>query len=215
MPSPSLEQQSKILPAHLLRSAYLYIRQSSPFQVEHHREGGRRQYELVEWIRQLGWPQERIRVLDEDQGRSSSTPQTRVGFGELVTSVGRGEVGLVVGLEISRLARNSPDWANLMYLCRWTETLVADETGVYDPAQPTDRMVLGLRGQMSELELDTSIRRMTEARWSKVRRGEGVSMLPAGYESDDEGKLVVTHDERVATAIRTIFTCCEASWLMA
>jgi DNA invertase Pin-like site-specific DNA recombinase len=93
-----------------------------------------------------------------------------------------------------------------MYLCRWTQTLVADETGVYDPAQPTDRMVLGLRGQMSELELDTSIRRMTEARWSKVRRGESVSMLPAGYELDDDGKLIITADERVAGAIRTIFS---------
>ena len=113
---------------------------------------------------------------------------------------------MVIGLEVSRLARNSPDWANLIYLCGWTETLVADETGVYDPVRPTDRMVLGFRGQMSELELDTSIHRMHEARWSKARRGELVTIPPAGYDLDDEGRLVITSDERVASAIRTVFT---------
>ncbi len=196
----------KVLPRHLERWAYLYIRQSSPYQVEHNREGGRRQYDLMGWVESIGWSKERIRILDEDQGRSSSTPWSRSGFGDLVTAVGRGEVGMVIGLEISRLARNSPDWANLMYLCRWTETLIADETGVYDPARPTDRMVLGLRGQMSELELDSSIHRMTEARWSKARRGELVTMAPAGYEVDPEGRLVVTADEKVAGAIRAVFS---------
>jgi excisionase family DNA binding protein len=206
MKIPVAETQGKILPQHLERSAYVYVRQSSPYQVKHHRESGRMQYSLAEWAEQLGWPKERIRVLDEDQGQSSSTPQTRSDFGELIAAVARGEAGVVIGLEISRLARNSPDWANLMYLCRWTETLVADETGVWDPARPTDRMVLGLRGQMAELELDTSIHRMVEARWSKARRGEFLTMPPAGYEHDEEGKLVVTSDERVAAAIRTVFS---------
>lgn len=206
MKVPLADARAKILPHHLERWAYLYVRQSSPYQVEHHREGGRRQYDLVAWAEGIGWSKERIRILDEDQGHSSSTPQTRSGFGELVTAVGRGEVGMVIGLEISRLARNSPDWANLMYLCRWTETLIADETGVYDPARPTDRMVLGLRGQMSELELDTSIHRMTEARWSKARRGELVTTLPAGYELGDEDRVVLTSDEKIASAIRTVFS---------
>jgi DNA invertase Pin-like site-specific DNA recombinase len=206
MKIPLAEVQTKILPQHLERSAYIYVRQSSPYQVEHHRESGRMQYALVEWAQQLGWPKEQIRVLDEDQGQSSSTPRTRSDFGELIAAVARAEAGVVIGLEISRLARNSPDWANLMYLCRWTETLVVDETGVWDPARPTDRMVLGLRGQMAEMELDTSIQRMTEARWSKARRGELVTVPPAGYELDEEGKLVVTSDERVATAIRTVFS---------
>jgi excisionase family DNA binding protein len=200
------EVQAKIQPEHLLRPAYVYVRQSSQYQVEHHVESGRRQYALVEWALKLGWPKDKVHLLDEDQGQSSSTPQTRTGFGQLVSAIGRGEVGMVIALEASRLARNSPDWANLMYLCRWTNTLIADETGVYDPARSTDRMILGLRGQMSELELDTLIHRMVEARWSKASRGEVVTLLPAGYELDDEGKIVLTNDEKVSSAIRTVFS---------
>jgi len=199
------EVQAKIQPEHLSRPAYVYVRQSSQYQVEHHVESGRRQYALVDWAKQLGWPQDRVRLLDDDQGQSSSTPQTRTGFGQLVSAIGRGEVGMVIALEASRLARNSPDWANLMYLCRWTNTLIADETGIYDPARSTDRMILGLRGQMSELELDNIIHRMVEARWSKASRGEVVTLLPAGYELDDEGNLVITSDEKVSNAIRFVF----------
>jgi excisionase family DNA binding protein len=199
------EVQAKIQPEHLSRPAYVYVRQSSQYQVEHHVESSRRQYALVDWAQKLGWAQDKVRLLDDDQGHSSSTPQTRSGFGQLVSAIGKGEVGMVIALEASRLARNSPDWANLMYLCRWTNTLIADETGVYDPARSTDRMILGLRGQMSELELDTLIHRMVEARWSKASRGEVVTLLPAGYELDDEGKLVITSDEKVSNAIRTVF----------
>jgi DNA invertase Pin-like site-specific DNA recombinase len=158
-----------------------------------------------ECAQQLGWSKDNICVIDEDQGHSGSTPHTRLGFKDLVTAVGRSEVGIVLGLEISRLARNSPDWANLMYLCRFTDTLVGDETGVYDPTNPTDRMVLGLRGQVSEMELDTSIHRMVEARWSKARRGELLTMSPTGYEVDETGQLVMTSDETVVTAIRAVF----------
>ncbi len=205
MKIPFAESQVKILAQHLERCAYVYVRQSSPYQVQHNQESGRMQYDLVQWAQQLGWPKERIRVLDEDQGQSSSTPRTRSGFAELIAGVARTDAGIVIGLEISRLARNSPDWANLMYLCRWTATLVADETGVWDPARPTDRMVLGLRGQLAELELDTSIHRMLEARLNKARRGELVTLAPAGYDLDEDGLLVLTSDERVATAIRTVF----------
>jgi len=205
MNSPRFEVNPKIVAQHLERRAYVYVRQSSPHQVERNRESGRRQYGLVECAQQLGWPKDSICVIDEDQGRSGSTPHARLGFKDLVTAVGRSEVGIVLGLEISRLARNSPDWANLMYLCRFTDTLVGDETGVYDPTNPTDRMVLGLRGQVSEMELDTSIHRMVEARWSKARRGELLTMSPTGYEVDETGQLVMTSDEAVATAIRAVF----------
>jgi excisionase family DNA binding protein len=202
---PFAESRAKILAQHLERNAYVYVRQSTPHQVQHNQESGRMQYDLVQWAQHLGWPKERIRVLDEDQGQSSSTPRTRSDFAELIAGVARSDAGVVIGLEISRLARNSPDWANLMYLCRWTATLVADETGVWDPARPTDRMVLGLRGQLAELELDTSIHRMVEARLNKARRGELITLAPAGYDVDEEGMLVLTSDERVATAIRTVF----------
>jgi DNA invertase Pin-like site-specific DNA recombinase len=158
------EVRAKIRPEHLDREAYVYVRQSSPQQVEYHRESRRRQYDLAAWAHQAGWPNERIVVVDEDQGKSGARPQTRAGFGRLISRVGRGEVGIVISLEASRLARNSVDWHHLVYLCRWTDTLIADEHSVYDPQLSADRMVLGIRGPVSELELDTAIHRMVEAR---------------------------------------------------
>ena len=157
------------------------------------------------WAQEVGWAKERIVVLDEDQGKSSAIPQTRAGFGDLIARVGRGEVGMVISLEVERLARNNVDWHHLVYLCRWTDTLIADGHIVYDPQLSADRMVLGIRGQMSELELDTSIHRMVEARWNKARRGELFTVPPAGYDVDDVAHLVITCDEAVAHAIRTVF----------
>ena len=179
------DASSKIEAEHLERSAYIYVRQSSYYQVEHHLESKRRQYDLAKWAGELGWSQKRIVVVDEDQGQSGARAHTRSGFGRLVTAVGREEVGMVMSLEASRLARNSPDWHNLIYLCRYTNTLIADENGIYDPSSATDRMVLGIRGQMSEMELDTSIHRMIAGRWNKARRGEYLIYPPAGYELDD------------------------------
>lgn len=200
-----VDRFSKIQLSHLERSASIYVRQSSPGQIVKHREGGLRQYQLVDWAQKLGWPKEQIRVIDEDQGKSGSLPQSRSGFGSLVAAVGRGEVGIVIALEVARLARNSPDWHQLVYLCRWTETLIADENAIYDPADSTDRMVLGLRGQMSELELDNAIHRMVEARWNKARRGELMTIPPAGYEVDDYHQLVMSSDEAVVHAFHTVF----------
>ena len=196
---------SKIAREHLERRAYVYIRQSSQFQVEQHQEGRRRQYDLVQQVCDLGWPKARVIVIDEDQGKSGSLARTRPGFERLVKTVGRGEVGMVMSLEASRLARNSPDWHNLVYMCRFTNTLIADEYGIYDPSVGTDRMVLGMRGQMSELELDFSIHRMVEARWSKARSAGYLVYPPAGYELDDLEKIVMTSDEAVSSAIRTVF----------
>ncbi len=183
------KRTTKICSKHLEREAWIYIRQSSLHQVEFNRESGRRQYELVDWAIELGWPRAFITIVDEDQGKSSMTPDARPGFARLVAAVAQGKVGAVIGLEVSRLARNSPDWHSLMYLCRYTGTLIADEHGVHDPADSSDRMMLNLRGQMSELELETSIHRMTAARWSKAQRGELLTVPPAGYDIDDSGQL--------------------------
>jgi len=199
------EQHRLIRRTHLERAAYVYVRQSSLRQVKEHVESGRRQYGRVDWAIEAGWPRERVIVVDEDQGKSSATARTRKGFARLISAVAQGEVGIVIALEVTRLARNSPDWHHLIYLCRWSDTLIADEHTIYDPEVPADRMVLGIRGQMSELELETSIERMVQARWAKARRGELIMTPPAGYEIDDLEQLVITSDEAVVHAIRTVF----------
>jgi excisionase family DNA binding protein len=195
---------TKIRPEHLQRRAFVYIRQSSPQQLRDHAEGRRRQFQMAAWAEQVGWSKDRIVVMDEE-GKTASVAKARTQFGDLITAVGRGDAGVVISLEVSRLARNSPDWHHLIYLSRWTDTLITDGETVYDPKLPADRMVLGIRGQVSELELDYSIQRMIEARWSKARRGELMTIPPAGYDLDDLNQLVVTPDESVAHAIRTVF----------
>jgi len=196
--------EAKIRPQHLERLAFVYIRQSSPQQLRDHAEGRRRQFQMADWAERAGWPRERIVVIDEE-GKTAAVPRARVAFTELITAVGRGEAGIVISLEVSRLARNSPDWHHLIYLSRWTDTLITDGETVYDPKLPADRMVMGIRGQVSEMELDYSIQRMVEARWSKARRGELMTTPPAGYDLDDLNQLVMSADESVAQAIRTVF----------
>jgi DNA invertase Pin-like site-specific DNA recombinase len=196
---------SKIRANHLDRAAYVYVRQSSPGQVERHKEGRLRQYQLVDWAATVGWPKEKTVVVDDDQGKSGSSPNARSGFSRLVSAVGRGEVGIVVALEVMRLARNSPDWHNLIFMCRWTDTLITDGEMIYDPSQSNDRMILGVRSQLGELELDHSIERMVLARWNKAERGEMMTIPPAGYEVDDSRELVMSSDEAVTHAIATVF----------
>ncbi len=205
MSRASVEQDAKISADHLERMAYVYVRQSSPRQVQEHLESQRRQYELVEWALARGWPREAIQVIDEDQGKSSATAKTRPGFARLLAAVAGAQVGIVIALEVTRLARNSPDWHHLIYLCRFTATLIADEHTVYDPALSADRMVLGIRGQMGELELESSIARMVSARWHKAERGALLTIPPPGYDIDEAGELVLTSDEAVAHAISTVF----------
>ena len=183
-----------------------YVRQSSYYQVAHNLESQRRQYNMRKWASELGWPEERIVVIDEDQGRSGAVAGMRSGFEQLASAVGREEVGIVLSLEASRLARNSPDWHHLIYVCRWTQTLLGDEHGIYDPADSNDRMVLGIRGQMSEMEHEMSIHRMVEGRNNKALRGEFLTILPAGYEIDEQEQFVMTSDEKVQNAIRTVFS---------
>ena len=204
--SETIGDRSKIRPEHLLRSAFIYVRQSSPRQVRENLESQRRQYGFADQAAQFGWSRERIIVIDEDQGRSGSVAQSRSGFARLVTAVAQREAGIVMSLELSRLSRNEIDWHQLVYLCRWTDTLIADEHGVYDPGASADRMLLGVKGQVSELERDNSVHRMVEARWNKARRGEAFTIPPAGYELDDRGQLAITPDEAVANAIRLAFT---------
>lgn len=198
--------RERVSPHYYERAAYVYVRQSSLRQVEQSLISKQRQYDLVNWVQQLGWPAERIVVVDDDQGKSGTSANSREGFAKLVKAVGQGAVGIVVSLEASRLARNSADWHSLIYMCRFADTLIADEHGIYDPKEMTDRMVLGFRGQMSEIEVDMSVHRMVEARWQKARQGEYLIYPPAGYDLDDFEQLVMSSDEAITMAIRTVFT---------
>jgi DNA invertase Pin-like site-specific DNA recombinase len=198
-------RHAKIQSKHLERCAYVYVRQSSPRQVVEHLESRRRQYERVDWAVAAGWPRERIVVVDEDQGKSGARANTRAGFTRLIAAVAQGEVGIVIALEVTRLSRNSPDWHHLLYLCRYSDTLIADEHTIYDPEFSTDRLVLGIRGQMGELELETSIERMVSARWSKAARGELYTIPPAGYDIDELGQWVKSSDAAVVHCLNTVF----------
>jgi excisionase family DNA binding protein len=204
MRSDSLES-SRIRPRHLERAAFVYVRQSSLKQVRENLESQRRQYAIATRAHELGWSEGQVVIVDEDQGRSGATPEGRPGFARLVTAVARGEVGIVMSLEVSRLSRNDADWHHLVHLCRWTGTLIADEHGVYDPTSGADRMVLGIRGQVSEIERDNSVHRMVEARWNKARRGEVFTVVPAGYDVDETGRVSITSDQSVADAIGRVF----------
>jgi DNA invertase Pin-like site-specific DNA recombinase len=144
---------SKIKTSHLQRAAYVYIRQSTPGQVEHNRESTARQYALADRACQRGWPKQQGVVIDEDLGLSGSTTDKRSGFARLTSEVALAHVGIVLGLEVSRLARNNADWYRLLELCGVTDTLIGDNDGVYHPALFNDRLLLGLKGTMSEAEL--------------------------------------------------------------
>ena len=159
----------KIRPDHLERAAYVYVRQSSLQQVRHHREGQQRQYGLADRARQVGFM--RVVVIDDDLGVSGTGRQARPGFGRLLTAVCEGTVGAVFALEASRLARNNHDWHHLIDLCGMTDTVLVDDDGIYDPRLINDRLLLGLKGTMSEFELSLFRQRAREAFEQKVRRG--------------------------------------------
>jgi excisionase family DNA binding protein len=198
-------ERSKVCAEHLRRHAFVYVRQSSLRQVRNNLESQRRQYAFADQAVELGWVRDRVTIVDEDQGKTGAIPDSRAGFGNLVGAVARGEVGIVMSLELSRLSRNDADWNHLVYLCRWTGALIADEHGVYDPSSGADRMVLGIRGQVSEMERDGLVHRMVEARWNKARRGEAITIPPPGYDLDDLGQIVTTSDEAVQSAVRRVF----------
>src|SRR5215471_9512957 len=169
----------KIKPEHLQRAAYVYVRQSTSYQVRHHREGQQRQYDLAQRARQLGFTQ--VVVIDEDLGRSGSGLQERPGFGRLLAAVCQGLAGAVLALEASRLARNNRDWHHLVDLCALTGTLLIDDEGTYDPKVLNDRLLLGLKGTMSEFELGLMRQRARQAYLQKVKRGEAMWEVPVGF----------------------------------
>jgi DNA invertase Pin-like site-specific DNA recombinase len=197
---------SKIESQHLARKAYVYVRQSTMAQVEHNVESRERQYELAERAVALGWPAGEVVVVDEDQGRSGKSADGRNGFQGLVAEVGLGRVGIVVGIEVSRLARGNADWYQLLDLCALTDTLIADSDGIYHPGLHNDRLVLGLKGTMSEAELHVLRARLRGGSLHKAGKGELRLPLPAGYEYDETGRVRVTPDEAVADAIATVFS---------
>ena len=194
----------KVTAEHLKRDAYLYVRQSSLQQVVQNTESTRRQYALRERALRFGWPEEQIVVIDCDQGLSGATAD-REGFQRLVTDVGLGKAGLVMGLEVSRLARNSADWHRLLEICALSRTLILDEDGLYDPAHFNDRLLLGLKGTMSEAELYAIRARLQGGLLSKARRGELRISLPIGFVYDERPRVILDPDLQVQEVIRVFF----------
>ncbi len=195
----------KVTGQHLQRDAYLYIRQSTPRQVLENTESTKRQYALRDRAVALGWPLERIHVIDCDLGKSGSQAAGRDGFQKLVGEVALGKAGLVMGLEVSRLARNSADWHRLIELCSLAGALILDEDGIYDPANFNDRLLLGLKGTMSEAELHFLKARMRGGMINKARRGELEMRPPVGLVYRDDGALILDPDAEVQAAIRLVF----------
>ena len=193
----------KIRREHLDRTAYVYVRQSTPYQVRNHLESKERQYGLADRARELGFPN--VAVIDEDLGRSGGGTQERPGFGRLLASVCQGLAGAVFALEASRLARNNRDWHHLVDLCALTETLLIDSDGIYDPRQLNDRLVLGLKGTMSEFELNLMRQRAREAFEQKVKRGFALWELPVGFVRNEENRIERTPDRQVQQAVATVF----------
>jgi DNA invertase Pin-like site-specific DNA recombinase len=195
----------KIKPEHLRRQAIVYVRQSSAQQVRGNRESSERQYALDERAQALGWPAKSVRTIDEDQGRSGTSAAHREGFKKLLAEIGAGQVGVVLALEASRLARSSVDWHRLVEICVITQTLLADESAVYDPRDPNDRLLLGVKGTISEAELFTLRCRLHEGRWNKARRGELARSLPVGYVRTDSGQVIKEPDRQVQARLSYIF----------
>src|SRR6266849_526460 len=198
---------AKVKPSHTQRAAVVYIRQSSPSQVEYNRESTARQYALVEKARELGWAKEQVIVIDEDLGLSGSGSAKRSGFARMTAEVALRHVGIVLGLEVSRLARNNADWYRLLDLCGMTDTLIGDSDGIYHPALFNDRLVLGLKGTMSEAELHILRARLDGGIRNKAARGELRRGLPVGFIwGEEDGEVRFHPDESVVSTIRTVFS---------
>jgi DNA invertase Pin-like site-specific DNA recombinase/DNA-binding XRE family transcriptional regulator len=200
------ESSSKVSADHLRRDAFLYVRQSSLRQVVENTESTQRQYALRDRAVALGWPLERIHVIDCDLGRSGAHAQDRDGFQHLVAEVAMGHAGLVLGLEVSRLARNNADWHRLIELAALAHTLILDEDGIYDPAHFNDRLLLGLKGAMSEAELHVLKARLQGGIRNKARRGELALALPIGLVYGADGKVALDPDRQIQETVRLLFT---------
>ena len=193
----------KIRPQHVARKAMLYVRQSSAYQVHHNVESQKLQYGMEERLRQLGWRE--IEVIDEDLGRSASGTVTRIGFERMVAEVCLGKVGAVAAREVSRFARNSREWQQLVEVCRVVDTVLIDQETIYTPRQSNDRLLLGLKGSLNEYELDLLRQRSWEARREKARRGELIVAAPIGYIKTEQQRLEKDPDRRVQQAILLVF----------
>src|SRR5580704_8592470 len=200
-----MNESRKVQSHHLERDAYLYIRQSSMKQVIENVESTKRQYALRTRATALGWADDRIIVIDSDQGESGASATWRDGFRQLVTDVGLGRAGIVMGLEVSRLARNNADWHRLLEICALANTLILDEDGVYDPTNFNDRLLLGLKGTMSEAELHVLKARLRGGILNKVRRGEYRCLLPTGFVYNESGTVVPDPDAQVRETLAHFF----------
>lgn len=198
------DAHQKVKSTHLKRNAYLYVRQSTIRQVFENTESTQRQYALRQQAVALGWPQDRIVVIDSDLGQSGAATD-REGFQRLVTEVGMDRAGIVLGLEVSRLARNSMDWHRLLEICALTDTLILDEDGIYDPAHFNDRLLLGLKGTMSEAELHVLRARLHGGILNKARRGELFVRPPIGFVYHVDGKLMLDPDQQIQQSLRMLF----------
>ena len=203
--NPEHDPHQKVTTEHLKRNAYLYIRQSSLQQVFHNTESTQRQYALKQRAVALGWPAEQVVVIDTDQGISGASAADREGFQKLVTEVSLGRAGIVLGLEVSRLARNCSDWHRLLEICALADTLILDEDGLYDPADFNDRLLLGLKGAMSEAELHVLRARLQGGIRNKARRGELRMPLPVGLAYDAQSKVILHPDRQVRQSFETFF----------
>ena len=199
-----LMSHEKVKSSHLKREAYLYVRQSTLRQVFENTESTKRQYALRDRALALGWTIDQVVVIDSDLGQSGAASD-REGFKKLVADVGIGRVGIVLGLEVSRLARSSVDWCRLLEICALTDTLILDEDGIYHPGDFNDRLLLGLKGTMSEAELHVLKARLRGGQLSKARRGELKIRLPIGFVYDDDDKVVLDPDIQIQNAVRAFF----------
>lgn len=198
------DNHRKVRASHLKRNACLYIRQSTLRQVLHNTESTKRQYALRDRAVALGWAMDQVVVIDSDLGQSGAAVD-REGFKRLVADVGTGKVGIVLGLEVSRLARNSSDWCRLTEICALTDTLILDEDGIYDPTDFNDRLLLGLKGTMSEAELHMLRTRMRGGLLSKARRGELKVRLPIGFVYGPDERVILDPDQQIQQAVSTLF----------
>src|SRR5919199_419242 len=195
-----------VTPQHLARKALIYIRQSSPHQVLSNQESLRLQYALQQRALSLGWRPEAIEIIDADLGLTATTTEHRAGFKEVIAQVTLGQVGIILSSEVTRLSRNCSDWYPLLDLCGYKGCLIADGDGIYDPASPNGRLLLGLKGQLSELELHTIRARLTAGLLNKAERGELALQLPVGLERLPTGKVVKDPNREVQDRIQLIFS---------
>lgn len=201
-----INNSSKITAVHLQRFAYIYVRQSTTTQVEHNRESTDRQYKLFDRASNLGWPKEQIRIVDKDLAKSANGMAQRSGFDKMFTDVASNNVGLILSIEVSRLARNNSDWYRLLDLCGITNTLIGDEDGLYHPGLYNDRLLLGLKGTMAEAELHVLRARLNGGIRNKAIRGELRRGLPIGFEwGEHDGEVRFNPDQAVIGAIRCVF----------